>query len=275
MRELKPELGRAEAQSRQARNKGEMNRPFIGQSVRQVILRGIRLAPMPPLYGLVVWAIHDYEGLRQFLSSVNSIEVSQAVLTLAVAGFIVGAFTPMFIVAAAPKLSTNSSMTDESEQQNGEEWYWDKRSEGRELAIQEAINTRCSPNADSRWSMGDLIKEFDYPESKAGSDLLDGKVMRLLGIQSLSLKPTQKLEDAKRLLSLRYQGLASKYEWDVEIERLASGYKAFISVRAPAKNPEMGSGPWRLCLVADGASAALAVTLAAITRETWTFSTRA
>lgn len=272
MRELKPELGRAETQSRQAQNEAAMDRLFIAQSVRTAILRGMKLAPMPVRYGLLTWAIHDYEGLRQFLSSVNSIELGQAVLTLVVTGFIVGASMPMFSATPAPKLPTNSAMTDELGQRNGEAWCRDKASEERELAIREVISACCSPSADTRWSMGDLLNELDYPESKAGSDLLDGKVMRLLGIQSLALKPTQKLEDAKRLLSLRYQGLPSKYEWDAEIERLPSGYKAFISVRVQATNPDMGPGPWQLCLVTDGASAALAVTIAAITRETWTFT---
>lgn len=120
MHELKPELGRAKTQSRQAPNEGAMDRLFIGQPVRQVMQRGMKLAPMPTLYGLLVWAIHDYEGLCQFLSAVNSTELSQAVLALVVAGFIVGAFIPMFSAIPAPKLSTNSSMTDELGQWNGE-----------------------------------------------------------------------------------------------------------------------------------------------------------
>lgn len=168
----------------------------------------------------------------------------------------------------------HASMVEEPGPENGKVWYWGKTSGGRELATREVIDSDCWPNADISWSAGDLLNELDYPTSKAGSDLLDGKVLRLLGIRSHPLKPTQRLEDAKHLLSLRYQGLPSKHEWRAEIEHLPSGYMAFISVRVQATSPDAKPGPWHLCLTTDGASAALAVTIAAITRETWTFPTQ-
>ncbi|WP_329100036.1 hypothetical protein [Pseudomonas aeruginosa] len=39
------------------------------------------------------------------------------------------------------------------------------------------------------------------------------------------------------------------------------------------KSSDMEPQPWQRCLVTDGPSEALAVTIAAMTRETWTFTT--
>ncbi len=42
---------------------------------------------MAPLYGLVVWAMGDYESLRHFLATATNPQLSQMVLSLIVAGF--------------------------------------------------------------------------------------------------------------------------------------------------------------------------------------------
>ncbi|MDP5724454.1 hypothetical protein P3805_19270 [Pseudomonas aeruginosa] len=228
---------------------------------------------MMPLYGLVVWAVGDYEGLRHFLITATSTEMSNAVLSLIAAGFCLGGFIQVVIDATTSDLAAHGVNMDRLEQRDSEVWFWAQQPEGRELAIREVTTARCSPNADVRWAIDDLIKELERPENKAGSDLLDHKVMKLLGIQSQALKPTQKLDDAKRLLAMRYRGMPSRYEWGAKTELLVSGYKAFITVRVPAKSPDMEPQPWQRCLVADGPSEALAITIAAMTRETWTFTT--
>lgn len=66
------------------------HRPFIGKDVQQAMVGGSRIAPMMPLYGLVVWAVGDYEGLRHFLVTATSAEMSNAVLSLIAAGFLLG-----------------------------------------------------------------------------------------------------------------------------------------------------------------------------------------
>ncbi|MCV6454879.1 hypothetical protein [Pseudomonas aeruginosa] len=253
--------------------KTRTNRQFISRYVQQAMLGGSRIAPMMPLYGLVLWAIGDYEGLRHFLVTATSEEMSHAVLSLIVAGFFMGGFIQVLIDATTPDLDAHMANMDQLGRRDSEVWFWAQQPGGRELAVREVTTARCSPNADVRWAMDDLIKELVRPDNQAGSDLLDHKVMKLLGIQSQVLKPTQRLEDAKRLLTLRYRGMPSRYEWDAKTEALASGFKAFVTVRVPAKSSDMESQPWQRCLVTDGPSEALAITIAAMTRETWTFTT--
>ena len=132
---------------------------------------------------------------------------------------------------------------------------------------------RCTPTAEPRWALDDLLKELTRGENKGGSDLLDRKIAQLLGIQSQQFKPTQKLDDAIRLLSLRYRGLPSSYEWGVKIEESSLGFKAFVAVQPTTKNAAVEAEPWKRCLVAGGPSEALAVTIVVITRETWAFTT--
>ncbi len=249
------------------------NRPFIGRYFHQAMLGGSKIAPMMPLYSLVVWAGSDYEGLRHFLVTATSAEMSQMVLSLIVAGFFIGGFIQVLIDATTPDLAAHGVNMKQLERRDTEVWFWAQQPEGRELAIREVTTARCTPNADVRWAMGDLIKELERPENQAGSDLLDHKVMKLLGIQSQALKPTQRLDDARRLLTLRYRGMPSRYEWDAKTEELVSGFKAFVTVRTPAKTPDIEPQPWQRCLVTDGPSEALAITIAAMTRETWTFTT--
>lgn len=93
-------------------------------------------------------------------------------------------------------------------------------------------------------------------------------------MQAQGLKPTQRLEDAKRLLELCYGGVPSQLEWDAKTEELPPGLKAYIAVRGQTKTSAMEAEPWQRCLVVDGPSEALAVTIAAITRETWTFKSQ-
>ncbi|WP_139239948.1 hypothetical protein [Azotobacter vinelandii] len=248
-------------------------RPFIGRRVRQAMLGGSRFAPLMPLYSLIAWAMGDYEGLRHFLTTADNTAMSQAVLLLIVIGFVLGGVMQALAEATTPHLAVDGVDMERLHQRDIETWYWAQKSGGEALAIREVTTARCCPNADIRWAMDDLIKELERLENRAGSDLLDHKVMKLLGIQSPELKPTQRLDDAKRLLTLRYRGLQSCYEWDAKIDKVApTEVKAFITVRVPAKTPTMKPEPWRRCLVAEGASEALAVTIAAITRETWTFT---
>ena len=228
---------------------------------------------MMPFYGLMAWAIADYEGLRHVLVTATSAEMSHAVLSLIVAGFFMGGLFQILIDATTPSLAAHVVNMERLKERDTEVWYWAQKPEGRELAIREVTTARCSPNADVRWAIDDLIKELKRPENQTGSDLLDHKVMKLLGMQPQALKPTQKVEDAKSLLPLRYRGLPSQYEWDAKTEPLSAGFKAFITVRVPAKSSDIEPQPWHRCLVADGPSEAMAITIAAITRETWAFTT--
>lgn len=255
------------------KNKGKADRRFTGPALHQAMVGGFRIALMAPFCLLLVGAIGDYEGLRQFLLTATSAEMGQTVLLIIVGGYFIGGFVQMMIDATFPKMPDYSSGISLEDRLPSAAWFWDQRPEGRDLAIREATIARNSPNADTRWALDDLLKELGRSENLGGSDLLDRKIMQLLGIQSQPLKPTQKLEDAIRLLSLRYRGLPSRYEWDVKTEHLSSGCKAFVSARVPAKSPAAEPEPWQRCLVVDGPSEALAVTIAAITRETWTFTT--
>lgn len=254
------------------KNKDKAVSRFSGRALHQAMVGGFRIAPLAPFYLLLAGAIGDYEGLRQLLLTATSAEMGQAVLLIIVGGYVIGAFMQV-IIDATMKIPDYSSGISPEDRLPSAKWFWGLHPEGRDLAIREATTARNSPNADTRWALDDLIKELSRSENLGGSDLLDRKIMQLLGIQSQPLKPTQKLEDAIRLLSLRYRGLASRYEWDAKTERLSLGCKAFVSVRVPVKNPAAEPEPWQRCLVVDGPSEALAVTIAAITRETWTFTT--
>ncbi|KAI3488595.1 hypothetical protein L1887_47360 [Cichorium endivia] len=76
------------------------------QDATQAMVGGAKLAPMMPLYGLVVWAMGDYEGLRQFLSSASSAEMSQTVLMFIGAGFALGCAVQALVDASTPSLSS-------------------------------------------------------------------------------------------------------------------------------------------------------------------------
>ncbi|HCT4783885.1 TPA: hypothetical protein OTY28_006153, partial [Pseudomonas aeruginosa] len=248
--------------------------PSIGRLVHQAMVGGSRVAPLTPIYGLIAWAMADYESLRQFLSTADNATMSQAVLLLLIVGFALGAVLNAGMGAVKPGLVEQGAYAERLLRRDAEVWYWAQKPDGSELAIREVTTARCSPNADVRWAIDDLIKELERPENRAGSDLLDHKVMKLLSIQSLELKPTQRLEDARSLLSLRYRGMQSRYEWEARTEVVRQALvKAFVTVRVPAKAPAMEPAPWRRCLVAEGPSEALAITIAAISRETWTFTT--
>ncbi|HBO6962510.1 TPA: hypothetical protein L4936_001116 [Pseudomonas aeruginosa] len=250
------------------------NRPFIGKYVQQGMVGGSRIAPMMPLYGLVVWAVGDYEGLRHFLVTATSAEMSNAVLSLIAAGFFLGGFFQILVEATTPAPSLKTPVLAGIERTETEKWYWAQQPNGEELAVREATTERCSPHIDVRWAMGDLIKELQRPENQTGSDFLDHKVMKLLGMQAQGLKPTQRLDDARRLLELRYGGVPSRLEWDAKTEDFPPGLKAFIVVRVPPKPGAMEPEPWKRCLIAEGPSEALAVIIAVITRETWTFKSQ-
>lgn len=182
-----------------------------------------------------------------------------------------GGFIQVLIDATTPDLTAQVNM-QKLERLDNEVWFWAQQPEGRELAIREATTARSTPNADVRWALDDLIKELERPKNRAGSDLLDHKVMRLLGIQSQALKPTQSLEDAKRLLALRYRGLPSRRSGTPRQKNWCPATRRRHETR-PAKSPEMEPQPWHRCLVTDGPSEAMAITIAAMTRETWTFTT--
>lgn len=250
------------------------DQPFIGRYIHQAMVGGSRIAPLMPLYGLVVWAVGDYEGLRHFLVAATSAEMSQMVLSLIVAGFFLGGLVQVLIDATTPAPNLQLAGLASDERTETEKWYWAQQPNGEELAVREATTERCSPHIDVRWAMGDLIKELQRPENQAGSDFLDHKVMKLLGMSAQGLKPTQTLDDAKRLLALRYGGLPSRLEWDAKTEALPLGYKAFITVRVQSKAMAMEPESRQRCLIASGPSEALAVTIATVTRETWTFKSQ-
>ncbi|TXH89189.1 MAG: hypothetical protein E6Q71_04110 [Pseudomonas sp.] len=265
----KSRWSRTTVTSIRAKNKVGDYRPLVGKYLQQAILGGAKVAPMTPIYSLVVWAMGDYEGLRQFLSSASNAEMSTAVLMFIFTGFALGAVVQILVDASTKKLSPREDMSDDFERTETEKWYWSLRPNGEELVVREATTERCSPHIDVRWAMGDLIKELQRSEAPMGSDFLDRKVMKLLGMQGL--KPTQRLEDAKRLLELRYGGVASRLEWDARAEEFLPGRKVFIAVRGQAKNSSMEPEPWQRCLITDGPSEPLAITIAVLTRETWTF----
>ncbi|MFV0455584.1 MAG: hypothetical protein ACK5NQ_11445 [Pseudomonas sp.] len=244
-------------------------RPIVGRYIQQAMIGGAKLAPMMPVYALVVWAMGDYEGLRHFLASATSAEMSTAVMMFIVAGFALGAVVQIFVDESTKRLSSQAAMSDDFERTETEKWYWSLRPNGEELVVREATTERCSPHIDVRWAIGDLVKELQRSETPMGSDFLDHKVMKLLGIQGL--KPTQRLEDAKRLLELRYGGVASRLEWDARLEESLLGRKVFIAVRGQTKPSSVESEPWQRCLIVDGPSEPLAITIAVLTRETWAF----
>lgn len=256
-----------------AKIESRWTRPTLHQVLHQAMVGGFRLAPWTPFGLLLVGALGDYESMRQFLLTATTAEMSRTVMISIVGGFFFGAVVQVLVDISAPKLPDYREGMLQRDRLPAAAWYWDLLPDGRDLAIREVTTARCTPNAETRWALEDLLKELARGENKGGSDLLDRKIGQLLGIQSQQLKPTQNLDDAFRLLSLRYRGLPSSYEWDVKLGELAPGFKAFVAVRPTAKNAAVEAEPWQRCLVAGGPSEALAVTIAAITRETWAFTT--
>lgn len=271
MRGFKTQLMRTTLTSILARIKGRDFRPFVGRYIHQAMVGGAKLAPMMPIYALVIWALIDYEGLRKFLSTASSADMSQAVIMFILAGFALGGAVQVLVDASTPDICRHGVRAQDFKRSEAEKWYWTQLPNGEEVAVREATTERCSPHIDVRWAMGDLVKELQRPENLTGSDFLDHKVMKLLGMPAQGLKPTQRLDDAVRLLQLRYGGVPSRLEWDTKTEESPLGLKSFVVVRVPKKAGAMEPEPWRRCLVADGPSEALAITIAAITRETWTF----
>ncbi|HGM7876769.1 TPA: hypothetical protein ACWLUJ_005772 [Pseudomonas aeruginosa] len=256
------------------RKKDSADRLLFSPYTHQAMVGGAKLAIMMPLYSLVVWAMGDYEGLRQFLLSATNAEMSQTVSMVIVAGFALGGAVQGLAVAITRKPENSDPWEEgvEHKHTEAEKWYWDQQPDGEELAVREATTERCSPHIDVRWALGDLIKDLQRTENQAGSDLLDHKVMKLLGMPAQGLKPTQKLDDAKRLLALRYGGLHSRLDWDLRTEEIFPRVvRAFVTVRASAKASALEAEVWHRCLIGKGQSEALAVTIAMITRETWTF----
>lgn len=152
---------------------------------------------------------------------------------------------------------------------------WKHGNTGTLLAMKETSLSRCIPNVTARWEIQDLITDLIRTDARGGSDLLDYRVRKIMGIDDELLKPTQSVEDAKRLLSYRYMGLKSKYEWDVHRSNHdeAAGNDCFVTLalREPSKRVTQDS-PWLAVTSQLGKSEALAITIAALTRETWIFT---
>lgn len=246
---------------------------LVHANLQQFVHGGARLAPLMPIYALIGWAMGDYESMRLFLTSASSEEMSEAVMFLLVMGFVMGGAVQLAVNACSRGRVVTGVGMSRIKRRESEAWYWAQKADGHELAIREVTTGRCTPNAETRWAIHDLIVELGRAEGSGGSDLMDRKVMKLLGIQTQDLKPTQRVDDAKRLLEMRYLGRPSMYEWDVKTEPSGSGFMALIVVRPPARSSEVEPSPWQRCVIAEGPSEALAVTIAAITRETWTYTT--
>lgn len=251
----------------------KLNLPTLARFLARFVLRGAMCAVLAPLFILVFWAVYDFEALRHFLAEATSGEMRKVVLMVVGLGVCVGGVMPAGV--GLPSQSRLARIKELEQNRWGpvEAWYWAQQPDGRELAIREATTARCSPNAEIRWALDDLIKELERTDAKLGSDLLDYKVTKLLGLQSLMLKPTQNVADARRLLGLRYRGVQSRFEWEVRSEAVESRYRVYVAVRPAVRATGVGAEPWRRCSVAEGATEALAVTIAAITRETWTYTT--
>ena len=118
MRELMRERVRTAVTSILSGHKTGADRRFIGRYVQQAMLGGLRIAPVMPLYGLVVWAIADYEDLRHFLVTATSAEMSHAVLSLIAAGFFMGGFIQVVIDATTPDLAARGVNMDQLERRD-------------------------------------------------------------------------------------------------------------------------------------------------------------
>ena len=258
---------------RKGKTGARWSRPTLHQVLHQGMVGGVRVAPWMPFGLLLVGALGDYENMRQYLLTATTEQMTRTVLLSIAGGFVFGAIAQVLVDIATPKLPGYRDGMLQRDRLPAAIWYWDLPHDGRDLAIREVTTARCTPNANTRWALDDLLKELTRGENMGGSDLLDHKIGRLLRLQSQQLKPTQKLDDATQLLSLRYRGLQSNYEWSVKTEKSSPGFKAFVTVRPTPKNGDLEATPWSRCLVAEGPSEALAVTIAAITRETWAFTT--
>lgn len=248
-------------------------------SFAQTFSEGAKLAFASPFIAVLVAAISDYNQLRTFLLGASNAEMAAVVASLMAVGWgvgvvlhtiaagVVGHKHPMPISRAlylGDSADVDAIATGRSAAAS---WFW-SLPDGRDMAVREVTLARCIPSADARWALDDLLKVLARPESAGGSDILDRKVAQALGIKGRALKPTQSRDDAVQLLSLRYRGYRSDCEWSVRTERQPSGkFRAYVSVRARFIDAE------HRCVSADGPTEALAITIAAITRETWTYTT--
>lgn len=237
--------------------------------VSEALPHGLLLAPKAPLIVLLIAALSDYEFLRAFLLSASSKDMSWIILLSLLAGFVGGT---LIHICSSTLASKHHSFEAELGQPGSPmaSLFW-RQPEGRELAIREATTSRLMPTAEIRWAIDDLIKELARLDNQPGSDLLDRRVIQLMGLDSKRLKPSQDVSDAKILLNTRYGGVESAYEWETKLEERDSSFTAYISVRAPSRAG--GSvNPWLRCMTVNGPSAAIAITIAALTKETWSFT---
>lgn len=232
------------------------------------LFEGLRTAFILPFLAVFAVALGDFDMLRKYLTHADGSDIQLALIQLMVTGFVSGALWSLYSYRKYDATgSLYRSILGTGSSDDLARWYWGLEKDGRDLSVREATTSRCIPTADARWKLDDLINELSRPKSAVGSELLDRKVVQALGLKDKLLKPTQRVEDARQLLSLRYYGHQSQYQWDSKTVITESGYRAYVLVR------QNESDGWMRCLVKDGPSAATAITIAAITRETWSFTT--
>lgn len=111
-------------------------------------------------------------------------------------------------------------------------------------------------------------------QGTSGSDLLDHKVLKVLGLTA-GLRPTQSQEDAIRLLALRYAGIKSKLDWGADVDALGGLHCAYVVCRPtqPIKPDGLvDTSRFHRCIRSFGATPALAITAAVLERESMVYS---
>ncbi|MES9904731.1 MAG: hypothetical protein ABW168_18900 [Sedimenticola sp.] len=230
------------------------------------IFEGVKAAFIAPFIAILAVALGDFDMLRDFLVHADGGRIRFVVAQIMMAGFVFGSLLNILSLGKH-NAAENIGISALGSSGVHARWYWALKKDGRDLSIRESTTSRCIPTADVKWGLEDLITELSRITNKTGSDLLDRKVAKALGMRGKLLRPTQRIDDAIQLLLYRYHGHQSQYQWDVKTENTESGYRAYVMIR------QGDSDDWMRCLVADGPSKETAITIAAITRETWSFTT--
>ena len=211
---------------------------------------------------LLSWAVLDFDGLRRLLLESEPDVVEKAAAMLLVISVVIS----MCLRAAAVFLTERADLVLTSPAARAALGPRGTFHCGRDLAGREVTLARSVPNADQRWQLIDLARDISQNVTE-GSELLDRRVLQALRIEA-PLKPTREADHAMQLLRWRFGGVRSALEWSVEPSRFNPETVIHLNARQGGHD-----GEWTWVCEAEAATPHLAIVAAAITRETWHWTT--
>lgn len=241
----------------------------ILQEVGHTVVMVFNHAPKCAFYLIVAWALVDYDGLRDLLITASAEDIQALLLTFVATCMLMSLLGAVLTTRSTGPIGTavlRAGASSTNGPGNGDSILSQPTAQSRAVG---ELGQAFRPNRDQRRALNDLLSELARPINANGSDLLDAKVRKVLGVNTPRLKPTQCADDARVLLSSRFGGFASVYQWDVQITPADTGVLAALTVRPRPVNPNIEGGPWSTAPAEYGLTEAMAITTALMRRETW------